>query len=468
MSRATRTVPNSLCEMQLWVAAWPKYAPMPLEEWTEDTSSRQAVERFWREFAAHTHRLNWPSANVVPNPNQTLQDAKQDAARRVGLGALEMNEVPTRWEETFGYVQSTGHHAIWLPNRPLRTVEDVLAWLDEQIEQAAWIDQNPTAWAPWQDDYRALEWAMITNPVWKDAPFGQAIGFGAIKGALLWLADRGFVSNDALIPKFKSRLELLRFSDSLRGKLETLAFTGHQNVTSNVKPPDATVPRDPEAVCNLLTWYRQILAGDVGSLRLIWPSLVQKRWPKHETVSALDYLRSHLTTFRTFTMSAPTNSNAAAWHEYVLDYCRTLGADAVAVDRLYQRLGAGDVTDRRAVESDAEPGLEQLRIAIDRAHEQWLSGDPVIRTPDSNSGEVPSGLEVTLNQMSWLVGGTPSVGTMRNHKKKGRPKPLRQSKGRPDIWRYSDLAEWVKQQWPTVIVPDECAAREQLANRPNV
>jgi hypothetical protein len=70
-------------------------------------------------------------------------------------------------------------------------------------------------------------------------------------------------------------------------------------------------------------------------------------------------------------------------------------------------------------------------------------------------------LLVTLDQMSKLVGGTPSVKTMHNQKAT-RPKPVESSPGQKERFLYLDLATWFStfKTWP--VPPTENQAREDL------
>lgn len=76
-------------------------------------------------------------------------------------------------------------------------------------------------------------------------------------------------------------------------------------------------------------------------------------------------------------------------------------------------------------------------------------------------------LEVTLNQMSWLVGGKPTEANM-NKNKEGRPDPVFAEAGKRSRWKYSVLAAWVKQVWPDTFPPTEVDARKELSARPTV
>jgi hypothetical protein len=89
-------------------------------------------------------------------------------------------------------------------------------------------------------------------------------------------------------------------------------------------------------------------------------------------------------TFQTSGKSESTDATTAAWHPLILEYCQTLGADADAVDRLFHRIIVGELTDERAVESNAEEAFAELDIAIKCAHEQWLRGESVIRKMPKN------------------------------------------------------------------------------------
>jgi len=143
-------------------------------------------------------------------------------------------------------------------------------------------------------------------------------------------------------------------------------------VTENTQGKAVSVRLDPEYVGDRLTDHRRVLLQDVNSLRMGWSAVAAGKWPNRERGSAMDYLRSCTVTFQT--------STTAAWHPFILDYCRTLGVDPAPIDRLFQRIVFGDVTDKRVVESDGDEAMTQLDLAIAHARQQWLSGDPVIRT----------------------------------------------------------------------------------------
>lgn len=157
-----------------------------------------------------------------------------------------------------------------------------------------------------------------------------------------------------------------------------------KSVPPSTSEPDNTPPKrpsvrlDPEYVYKRLKNHWDCFISDVNRLRLGWVAVAAGKWPNHEQVTAIDYLRSNSLMFAT--------SNCSARHPFILDYCRTLGANPDPIDRLFQRVVFGDITDKRAVESDADQAMIQLDNAIKSARRQWLRGDPVIH---NETGDKP-------------------------------------------------------------------------------
>lgn len=137
----------------------------------------------------------------------------------------------------------------------------------------------------------------------------------------------------------------------------------------------------PELVMERLAEHRQILAQDVESLRMWWPAYMH-----NVTLLKLDdpasYLRSKLTIPEADLAGKKTDSDntLSARHRLALEYCRTLGVEGDAVDRLYHRIVSGDITDKRAVETDADDAFPQLDAALAEARAQWKAGGAVIKS----------------------------------------------------------------------------------------
>ncbi len=144
------------------------------------------------------------------------------------------------------------------------------------------------------------------------------------------------------------------------------------------------VRQDPEYVETVLKIERSVMLQDVECLRACAKVVERNEWPNRQTVSAMDYLRSNLITFRTSSKSDPGSATPAAWHPFILEYCRTLGVESDAIDRLFQRFVYGDVSDKRAVVSDGDKAVIQYDLAIAKAHQQWLNGDPIIHADDES------------------------------------------------------------------------------------
>ena len=138
---------------------------------------------------------------------------------------------------------------------------------------------------------------------------------------------------------------------------------------------------DPEFVEEQLKTHQAVFSQDVRYIRSSWITASRQTYPSGEHASENALLRSRSITFRTSKKSLPTESTPAAWHPFILGYCRTLGVDPDPIDRLFRRLLAGDVSDRRGVVSDSDQAMIQFDLAIATAHQQWLNGDPVIHTP---------------------------------------------------------------------------------------
>ena len=138
---------------------------------------------------------------------------------------------------------------------------------------------------------------------------------------------------------------------------------------------------DPKFVEERLEIYKNELWQDVERLKKHRPAVKHNLPLYPQFATETDYLRHWLVTPMTV---GKTDCTIDKWHPLILEYCRTLGADANAVDRLYQRIVVGDLSDERAVVSNAEKGFAELDIAITLAHEQWLSGEPVIHNPPAN------------------------------------------------------------------------------------
>lgn len=146
---------------------------------------------------------------------------------------------------------------------------------------------------------------------------------------------------------------------------------------------DERVRIDPRYVEDRLKDHKSVLLQDVDRLRTGWKIVNSRQWDNPNKVSAVDYLRSDLITFQTSGREDP--SSPGVWHRFVLEYCRSLGVKSDAIHRLFLRLRAGDVSDNRAVEFDADEATIQFDLVIAKAYQQRLNGDPVIHA----DGEPP-------------------------------------------------------------------------------
>ena len=125
----------------------------------------------------------------------------------------------------------------------------------------------------------------------------------------------------------------------------------------------------------------------------------------------MDRLRSFSITFATSAKSSPQDATPAAWNPFIHEYCRILNVPSDAIDQLFQRFIAGDVTDKRAVVSESERAIAQLDTAIQIAHQQWMNGDETIhsskrKTPDDPADtvtEVLTRLESSKNRRILLA-----------------------------------------------------------------
>lgn len=126
--------------------------------------------------------------------------------------------------------------------------------------------------------------------------------------------------------------------------------------------------------------------------------------------------------------------------------------------------GQGSIV-RRNIPDDFTELDSLFREILDRL-EFLCDSAPGFGTRVTVEAQVP--LEVTLDQMSWLIGGTPTPGTMNNRSKEGRPVPIRAAVGTPHVWLYSELSAWVRKLWGRLDVPDEDEARKELKERPIV
>lgn len=79
--------------------------------------------------------------------------------------------------------------------------------------------------------------------------------------------------------------------------------------------------------------------------------------------------------------------------------------------------------------------------------------------PESASGP----LNVTLRQLSKLMSGKPSAKRMQNKAVEfPLPNPVRSGAGQVSIYRFSELAAWVKLHFPNANLPDEQRAIEEI------
>lgn len=176
--------------------------------------------------------------------------------------------------------------------------------------------------------------------------------------------------------------------------------------------------REPEFVMGRLKDHRAILTQDVGDLRMRWPVYVHNA--AIEGLEPVAYLRSKLL-IANAEMSGrnqPTDATTAAWHPFILEYCQTLGVVGDAVDRLYQRIVSGDVTDKRAVETEADDAFAQLDAGHAEARAQWKAGEAVIKSPkvhkrierqSENEGEAAELLPQTQSPKEWTDWRQPKV-----------------------------------------------------------
>ncbi|MFM9966270.1 MAG: AAA family ATPase [Planctomycetaceae bacterium] len=89
-------------------------------------------------------------------------------------------------------------------------------------------------------------------------------------------------------------------------------------------------------------------------------------------------------------MNRPTDATTAAWHPFILEYCRTLGVVCDAVDRLYQRIVSGDITDKRAVETVVASDSPAPKPSADSSLHRTATSHRLPRLPRSNAGSKPS------------------------------------------------------------------------------
>lgn len=228
--------------------------------------------------------------------------------------------------------------------------------------------------------------------------------------------------------------------------------------------------QEPKFVHDRLQNFCSLFEQDIERLRKCWRVVDLKLWPNHDKVSAVDYLRSQLIIFYEKEKTTPESTTAGAWRPFILEYCRTLGVDPIPVDRFYQRLVVGDLTDERVVEFEAQQGIGQLRTAMGLAKEQWFNGKPIIGCVTAGVAGETQFLKVTLEQMSWLVGEKPAKGTIGNKLRADptSPKAINPRKGVEDVFLYRELVEWFKTAFPATFPRIETVAIEHLRNRPQL
>ncbi|MEK6260095.1 MAG: hypothetical protein AABP62_15855 [Planctomycetota bacterium] len=168
-----------------------------------------------------------------------------------------------------------------------------------------------------------------------------------------------------------------------------------------VDPPSVAVPAeqvdvrpmrnnyDPKFVEERLKSYKHDLWLDVERLEKRRPALKHNLPLFPQFATETDYLRHWLVIPDTV---GKTDCTIDKWHPLILEYCRTLGADAKAVDRLFQRIVEGELSNERAVALDAEQAFTELDIAIKCAHQQWLSEVQNIRNTSATPAPMMSNL----------------------------------------------------------------------------
>jgi len=92
----------------------------------------------------------------------------------------------------------------------------------------------------------------------------------------------------------------------------------------------------------------------------------------------------------------------------------------------------------------------------------------IVRIIDSlSNGSAEPELKVTLEQMSKLLGGKPTVKTMQNRNKiNPLPSPVFSSPGMPSSYLYGDLVQWLQSQtWQEPLsIQSELQARTEIPN----
>lgn len=158
------------------------------------------------------------------------------------------------------------------------------------------------------------------------------------------------------------------------------------------------VNRQPRNVMRDLDRHRIFLQADVDKLTGDgWLSLnarfASKQPPKPDIIG---FARGEL--------FVPKNNLFRDWHPQILEYCRTLGTDAAALDDLYRLLCSGDIMDEAAVMVAADAALAALDGAIKEARNQFKAGATVIR-PVQTRAENP---RIEAAASADLAAATPS------------------------------------------------------------
>lgn len=114
---------------------------------------------------------------------------------------------------------------------------------------------------------------------------------------------------------------------------------------------------------------------------------------------------------------------------------------------------------------DALMRVAERNQELDREIAQNFA-DIAILSDKMKSRQVPP-LEVTLAQMSWLLGNQPTSHRMQTVSSDNPDDPLpdpTNKRIRPYQYLYCSLASWVQRRFKNAVVPSESVAREQLSS----
>ena len=406
--------PASFCETLGWIGDWPLGSAFGERGGTATEPSPIAM--FLVQFAGIVRHLE--GGHVSLSGDLSPDEARRAAQKRTCQLIVQFHEVPAGWEEEFTVNLPGIEPFVAFPSRPIRTANEALEFMAEKGKQASlnnWF-------TPKELRERALR--------------------DAIRGAVLWLVDYGHAKPSILSRELPTDLlELHNGFADVRAQVKGI-WTIEQGRRTQGKADRAVqtgaalqrtdVPL-PSSLAEFATWIDSLLTELEGR---------EGDEPIGESGKAHMPLASPVGSPAVSVVTLHQPSRLYVIREQLWDGLEKLVPPNV-VDELFAKHPPEKVKTLRY--------LRRLIVAS--------------KSAVADIGGAP--LTVTREQMSWLVGGKPALGTIENKMRDDEKSPKAVSIGIPHKFTYSELVAWFKtdKAFPAVICPDETKARSELLDR---